>query len=81
MRHIVRLGLLLVIALAASNAFAIDDCQQCQGIVYEDGSFDMWCGRPDPGEWGARYCEIEEWDTDHWYCQLYGNMCCVDPRM
>jgi hypothetical protein len=78
MMNIVRLSLFAVVAILlfnAPDAFAIDNCQRCEGISSSQG-FYVTCERPPVGELGARYCFIE-YDPDYSFCHVEGNWCCV----
>jgi hypothetical protein len=82
MKKLIRVALFAVVAsflFSAPNAFAIDSCLLCKGIV-GDGSVYMFCDRVSGGELGARYCFIE-YDGYSSYCHTEGDWCCATGPM
>ena len=53
-------------------------CYICRGVVYEGGASVMYCTSPDLGGWGSQYCDVGEVGDGRYYCNPYGNPCCVD---
>ena len=81
MKKIIQVALFVAFAsilLAAPDAFAIDNCFVCKGVTGEGGSVYIWCGPPSGGNWGARYCFIEDDGAGGAYCHTEGDWCCLD---
>jgi hypothetical protein len=71
---------LLVALAAAPTAFAqYGGCYQCRLVQYQDGSTSLYCRNTPTLVYGNVNCEVEEFDTDRWYCQSWGETCCMDP--
>jgi hypothetical protein len=80
MKRNLQVPLLVVFAILlfiAPDAFAIDNCQICAGVVGGGGSFYLFCDRPSPGTLGGRYCFIEYDGGGGAYCHTEGDWCCV----
>lgn len=73
-------ALFIALLWAAPSAFAVDSCNECTSIHFNDGTNHIYCDRPDPGVWGTRNCTVWYYPEGA-YCEQWGDPCCIDPRM
>lgn len=85
MKKVVRLvfGLVLVLMIIqAPSAFAqgYGYCYVCRASInVETGEAWTACRNAPSLVYGSVNCEYGSYDTDAYYCSLWGEACCLDP--